>query len=118
MGGLAGRRLALVLLLGLGALGCVSTQRMAIQSAPAGAEIYLDGVLIGQTPAKVRLSRDQAHKVFLKLEGYRPELVVLEHHTPSDRIDFLTPADVSVRLVPEASGIDRNLNIKVEPAKP
>lgn len=91
---------------------------MAIESAPAGAQIYLDGILIGQTPTKVRLSRDRAHKVFLKLDGYRPELVVLQHHTPEDRIDFLTPADVSVRLVPEASGIDRDLNIKVEPNKP
>ena len=118
---LRGRAVLVVLVLsgfGLGLCGCASSQRMGIESAPAGAEIYLDGVLVGHTPAQVRLARDRPHKVFLKLEGYRPELVVVERHTPSDRIDFLTPADVRVRLVPEASGIDRDLDIRVEPEAP
>ena len=106
---------AIVLALGIVFAGCVSSQRVGVASAPAGAEIYLDGIRVGETPAQVRLSRDRPHKIFLKLEGYRPELIVLERHTPDDRIDFLTPADVRVRLVPDVAGLDRDLDINVEP---
>ena len=107
-----------ILLCALLAAGCVSSQRVAIESAPSGADVYLDGVLIGQTPARVGVSRDRAHKVVLKREGYRSERVILKQHEASDRIDFVTPADVRVRLVPEAATLDRDLDIEVERAKP
>ena len=96
-------------------LACASYQRVHFESSPAGAEVFLDGESMGVTPLELRVARDAHHKVFLKLDGYRSQLVVLEQHRPQDRIDFLTPADVRVRLVPSTGPGDRDLEVEVEP---
>ena len=61
-----------------------------------------------------------AHTVYLKKEGYRPELVVIEKHDANDGIDFLTPADVVKRLSPGPSSdpeLERRLKIEAEGSK-
>lgn len=105
------------LLLALCLTGCTAYQNVSIESDPPGAEIFLDGKPVGQTPLKLSVSRDLDHSVYLKKEGYRPELVVLEKHEANDGIDYLTPADVAKHLAPGPSSdpeLERRLRLEVE----
>jgi hypothetical protein len=107
----------LVLCLAACATGCASYQNVGVESDPPGAEIYLDGKPVGQTPQNLRISREAAHTVYLKKEGYRPELVVLEKRDAVDGIDYLTPADVVRRLSLGPSSdpeLERRLQIEIE----
>ncbi len=102
------------------ALGCAAVQFVGVESDPPGAQIYLDGKLVGKTPAKLRVSREKDHMVYLKREGYRPEPVVLEKHEANDGLDYLTPADVVKRLAPGQSSdpeLERKLKIEVDERK-
>ena len=83
-------------------MGCAAAkyQDLRVSSRPAGAEIYLDGERVGQTPMRLRVGRDDHHKLFLKKDGYRPELYVLRLRRAADGIDYLTPADIDAPLVP------------------
>ena len=97
--------------------GCAAYQNVAIESDPPGAEIFLDGHSVGQTPQSLRVGRDTDHTVYLKKEGFRPELIVLEKHEANDGVDYLTPADVAKRLSPGPSSdpdLERRLKIEVE----
>lgn len=110
-------------LLALLLAGCASYQNVGIESDPPGATIYLDGKPVGVTPQTLRVPRDAPHSVYLKKEGFRPALVVLEKHAANDGIDYLTPADVVKRLAPGPSSdpeLERQLKIEVEgkPARP
>jgi len=99
---------------------CSHYQFVGVETDPPGAQIYLDGHLVGRTPMQLEVSRDAAHMVYLKREGYRPEPVALEHHEAQDGIDFLTPADVVKRLAPGQSSdpeLERNLKIEVDQSK-
>ena len=107
------------LVAGLG-LACAHYQNVGVETDPPGAQIYLDGHLVGTTPKQVRVSRDKAHMVYLKREGYRPEPVPLELHKAQDGIDFLTPADVVKRLSPGPSSdpdLERSLKIEIDHSK-
>ncbi|HTO06282.1 MAG TPA: PEGA domain-containing protein [Myxococcota bacterium] len=98
-------------------LACAHYQYVGVETDPPGAQIYLDGHLVGQTPMQLEVSRDAAHMVYLKREGYRPEPVPLELHEAQDGIDFLTPADVVKRLAPGPSSdpeLERNLKIEID----
>ena len=109
-----------ILLLCLALAGCAAYQNVSIESDPPGAEIFLDGEPIGTTPQVLRVPRDRDHSVYLKKEGYRPELVVLEKHEANDGIDFLTPADVAKRLAPGPSSdpdLERRLRLEIEESK-
>jgi PEGA domain-containing protein len=46
------------------------TGSLAIPSDPAGAEIYVDGHFVGQTPATLRLASG-AHRIELRASGKR-----------------------------------------------
>jgi hypothetical protein len=56
-----------------------TTQRVTIDSTPQGADIIVDGRMMGTTPAKVRLDRDlnafieNAKDIRLELNGYYPD---------------------------------------------
>ncbi len=56
-----------------------TTQRVTIDSTPPGANIIVDGYLMGTTPARVRLDRDfnaiidDGKDISLELEGYYPD---------------------------------------------
>ncbi|MCF8226896.1 MAG: SHOCT domain-containing protein [Bacteroidales bacterium] len=82
--------LPLLLIVTLSAMvnGCATiltgtTQRMTIDSTPQGAEIMIDGRIIGTTPAKVRLDRDlnafldDGKAVELQMNGYVPDGYVI-----------------------------------------
>ncbi len=94
---------------------CAPYQNVGIDSRPTEAEVFVDGYLIGQTPTRVPIGTLSDHKVYLKKEGYRPELVILTLQKPVDRINFLTPPDIFVTLVPlDDTSIDSDLSIELE----
>ena len=102
----------LLLAAALTASSCLSCppafQRVNVRSEPAGADIFLDGDLVKQTPARLELSTLQDHKVYLKKEGYRPELIVVERKRTKDGVVYLSPPDISVTLQSLASeGLDQ-----------
>ncbi len=94
--------------------GCAMYQNVAIESQPEGAEIYLDGEVVGRTPARFAIDRVIDHSVFVKKEGYRPELVVLTLNPMDDGIHFLTPADVRVRLAPLRESVGGDVEVEME----
>ena len=97
---------------------CAPYQRVGVESSPEGSEVYLDGELVGTTPMTLRVSTQTDHSVYVKREGYRSELRVLNANQPSDRIDFLTPADLEVRLVLTLDPLGRDLEVETEEPKP
>ncbi len=113
-------RLACVSLAGLLLAGatCAPYQRVGVESSPEGSEVYLDGELVGTTPMTLRVSTQTDHSVYVKREGYRSELRVLSANQPSDRIDFLTPADLEVRLVLTLDPLGRDLEVETEESEP
>jgi hypothetical protein len=80
-------RLALVLpclavaLSGCGTIMHGTMQEIAIVSAPAGAEVSVDGAAVGRTPLNVRLKRKQAHQVRIEAAGYLPYETALSRTT-------------------------------------
>jgi hypothetical protein len=101
--------------LALIAATCPPYQNVGINSSPSEAQIFVDGELVGLTPAQMPVGTLDDHKVYLKKEGYRPELVVLLLHRPTDQINFLTPPDVFVTLTPMSdSSLDSDVTIEVE----
>lgn len=110
-------RLALV----ASACACAQYQRVGVTSNPPDAEVWLDKQLVGRTPLELRLDRTRAHAVYVKRDGYKPELVVLEQLRAPDGLPFLAPPDVEVRLAPGAAAPpdqQRDLEIEVDPARP
>ena len=115
---------ALTLLLACVALGtgCARYQLVGVYG-PEGATVFVDGDEVGRVPQQVRVDRDQPHSIFVKKPSFKPQLVVLELNRAQDGVDYLTPADVSVRLrrrleepgeQAEAAD-DRDRDLKVEP---
>ncbi len=94
---------------------CPPYQNVGINSTPSEAQIFVDGDLVGLTPAQISVGTLDDHKVYLKKEGYRPELVVLFLHRPTDQINFLTPPDVHVTLTPLSnSSLDSDVTVEIE----
>lgn len=64
------------------ATGCASilkgtTQKIPISSDPAGADVLVDGSLVGQTPTNVEMKRKHDHLVTIQKTGYRPKSVAV-----------------------------------------
>jgi hypothetical protein len=92
-GALAGALVAAAL-----APACASYQELTVASNPPDAEVFLDQQPVGKTPLQVRVERTRDHALYVKKDGYQPELVVLTLRSARDGRRFLTPADVYVDL--------------------
>ena len=79
-------------------VGCAPYQNVGVWSVPEGAQVFVDGDLIGVTPTRVAVSTESDHSVFVKKDGYRPQMVVLRLQQPDTPPAFVLPADVRVRL--------------------
>ncbi|MEE3330228.1 MAG: hypothetical protein VX246_05110 [Myxococcota bacterium] len=77
--------------------GCAPKQRIPLDVGPGPVLVFIDGELVLETPEEVELRADRDHKVFVKREGYTPQMVVLETSELDGR-DRLQPARVDVRL--------------------
>lgn len=54
-----------------------STQPVTFNSVPEGAEVIIDGNLMGRTPMTVNLKKSQHQNALLRLEGYETSTVAL-----------------------------------------
>jgi hypothetical protein len=64
------------------ATGCASivkgtTQDIPMTSVPAGADVLVDGSLVGQTPLKAQLKRKNDHLVTIQKTGYQTKTVAV-----------------------------------------
>jgi PEGA domain len=108
---------SLIFVAALAVAACGHYQNIGVESDPPGAQVYLDGQPVAKTPTSLAVGRDRAHTIYLKREGYKPELVVIDRHSANDGIDYLTPADVTKRLNPGPSSdpeMERRLKISVD----
>ena len=74
------RGVALALLLAAGGCATVikgSHQTVPMASDPPGADVLVDGALVGQTPLKVEMKRKKDHLVTIQKTGYKPESVAV-----------------------------------------
>lgn len=55
-----------------------ANQKFTVQSEPARANLTVDGMTAGQTPARIALTRKENHVVKLDLAGYQPVTIPLE----------------------------------------
>ena len=78
--GLALLPLAQVLYPGCATMFSGTTQQVRVKSKPAGAQVFLNGKNIGQTPVTAVVSRWGFHRVRIELAGYEPYEVKLEKH--------------------------------------
>lgn len=75
-------RLCAAALLVVFASGCASiikgtTQKIPIASDPEGADVLVDGSLVGQTPLNVEMKRKHDHLVTIQKTKYRPKSVAV-----------------------------------------
>jgi hypothetical protein len=87
---------------------------VAVSSKPAAAQIFVDGELAGETPARLALPRESDHSVFVKKEGYRPELVVVHSNRSPEGLEFLTPHEIDVTLMPLIDTRPRDIEVETE----
>lgn len=66
-----------MLLSGCGTLALGSSQLVRINSQPQGAQIAINGQVLGLTPATVRLSTTSMHIMQVALPGYEPQVIQL-----------------------------------------
>jgi hypothetical protein len=104
-------RALLALLLAGSAAACAPRQRIPLGCIPKDVTVYVDGEALEPTPSELVLRSDRPHTVFVKGEGYEPEMIVLES-AERDGEHRLTPADVC--LQPRFVGVRRELEVEVE----
>lgn len=74
------RGLALAMLLAVGGCATVikgSHQTVPMASDPPGADVLVDGTLVGQTPLKVEMKRKNDHLVTIQKTGYKPASIAV-----------------------------------------
>jgi len=77
-----GIRIALLALVGMQGLGCATivkgkSQTVSIDSNVSGAEIVVDGSVVGTTPYTGNLPRGSSTNLTLRKPGYRSKTIVL-----------------------------------------
>ena len=102
--------------------GC-TTEKVAICSCPAGADVVIGGEVVGQTPCKVRLDKDSTHQITIKKAGYKDVSYTLATTSDLPEIKFgplvdagfyseLSPNPLKVKIypvfLPETPGEDRS----------
>jgi hypothetical protein len=110
------KRLAAVAVLGLLCLGtgCATlrgdTQKMKIESEPAGAQLTVDGKAY-TTPAEVELKRKDAHRIAITKDGYRPITFNLESTWDgASMTDLALPGGSALMGLAVVRGADREFN--------
>ncbi|NGX43498.1 MAG: hypothetical protein K940chlam7_01796 [Chlamydiae bacterium] len=114
----------LLCLLGCATITQTTDQRVGVSSSPTGADVWIDGVLVGKTPLRTNLSRKEDHMVRIELLGYLPYeakfsrsfnamtlgnvvvggVIGLAVDAASGAIYRLTPSEISACLQKDGSG--------------
>jgi hypothetical protein len=87
---------AVLLLTGCASIFGSSSKLFDLQSAPGGADVYLDGVRLGTTPVQVKLDNHKTHTFTYRLDGYKEASCTLEKGTGGGWV----VADILMGLVP------------------
>jgi hypothetical protein len=90
---------------------CAPKQRIPVDCVPRDVEFYVDGERLEETPEMLVLRADRDHVVFLKGEGYRPEMVVLRAGGGDE--PRLEPAELCVR--PVLLRMERDIQVEIQP---
>lgn len=56
-----------------------STDDVSFSSDPSGAKVYVNGVLLGTTPVKLKLKSKNSYTIEIKKEGYETKTVVINN---------------------------------------
>lgn len=72
--------ISIILMLSIALTSCAmimsgTSDKVAINSNISNADIYINGRLIGKTPAIVKLSKSKEHEIVVKKEGYIPFVI-------------------------------------------
>ena len=113
---------AIAVLVGCASLFNDTSPPVSIGSEPQGAEVYIDGNLVGRTPAVVNLSTKSRHTVIFRNEGYRDRTYFLETHTGAlwvvlDVLGGLLPIIVDAATGDWQELNEETINVVLEEAK-
>ena len=89
-------------------------QEITIVTDPEGAEICVNGVEAGVTPAKLRLIRAQDHVITLSKEGYHVHTKAMERSLSGVSIFYLLPGGLLSMAVDSTQGAAYCFDEKVE----
>ena len=109
----------------LAVLGCATifndtSPPVSIGSEPAGADVYVDGNLLGRTPAVIELSTKSSHTVVFRKEGYADRTYLLQTHTGAlwvvlDVLTGLIPIVIDAVTGDWQELNEDNINVVLEP---
>ncbi len=109
----------------LAVLGCATilndtSPPVRIGSEPAGADVYVDGNLLGRTPAVIELSTKSSHTVVFRKEGYADRTYLLQTHTGAlwvilDVLSGLVPIVIDLVTGDWQELNEDNINVVLEP---
>lgn len=71
--------LVVVSMTGCATIFSKSNQGVSFDSTPAGADIKINGVVYGHTPATIPLEKNKSYVVEIAKEGYHPQLVTIQN---------------------------------------
>lgn len=107
--------LALLMLLCVFATGCVR-RRLTVRTNPAGASVYVDKQLIGNSPASTAYTYYGTREIEVVADGFRTEKVLREFKPPWYQIP---PLDfISETLWPRELRDERVIDIAMVPSQP
>lgn len=87
---------------GCGLLASGTTTIVPIRSEPSGAEVWVDGVRVGETPLRVALRSEEPHRVELRRSGFVPRALQFEPVIDASYV-ILDVATVFVGLLIDAA---------------
>lgn len=95
----AARHFAAVLpiLITSGLVGCAPKQPIPLDLGPMPLVVYLDGERLEEIPEELVLRANRDHTLFVKREGYRPQLVILTTREVGGKAR-LHPESISLEL--------------------
>jgi hypothetical protein len=74
----------IIFILIISQLGCAtifkgSSQKIAVNSTPLGARVYIDNLYLGETPLIAKLKLNKSHRIEFKQEGYKDSESYLQY---------------------------------------
>jgi len=72
--------LTLVLFSGCATIFKGASSEVFFYSEPAGAEVYVNGFRMGQTPVELKLESKKTYNIEFKKEGYETQTYVISNH--------------------------------------
>lgn len=119
------RRILWLALLAVLTTGCAAAparkQAVRVETFPPGAELRVDGRILGRSPAVLDLERDRDHRVRAVMDGFRPAEALIRSRAQRDirATDLLLlgiPLLVDRDRPPRYELVPERLELMLEPA--